>query len=97
MINVIFSNDGSHRPRLPSWIILTSKSFGMNNSVKVVAALGAGLIVGGILGVLFAPAKGSDLRQKIVDEGDELASKLRKKIKAVTEKACDQCEKATSA
>lgn len=68
----------------------------MNNSVKVVAALGAGLIVGGILGVLFAPAKGSELRQKIADEGDELASKLKKKIRAVTEKACDQCEKATS-
>lgn len=69
----------------------------MNNSVKVVAAVAAGMIVGGILGVLFAPAKGSEIRQKIVDEGDELASTLRKKIRAVTEKACDQCEKATSA
>lgn len=68
----------------------------MNNSVKVAAALAAGVIIGGILGVLLAPAKGSDIRQKIVDEGEELASKLKKKIKDVAEKACDQCEKATS-
>lgn len=36
----------------------------MKTSTKVAVALGVGLIVGGVLGVLYAPAKGSETREK---------------------------------
>jgi gas vesicle protein len=40
----------------------------------------AGLAVGAILGVLFAPAKGSDTRRKISDKGNEFAENLKNKF-----------------
>ena len=36
----------------------------MKTSSKVAVALGVGLIVGGLLGVLYAPAKGTETREK---------------------------------
>ncbi|MFA5814634.1 MAG: YtxH domain-containing protein [Bacteroidales bacterium] len=39
-----------------------------------------GLAIGVILGVLFAPAKGSETRQKISDKGNEFADTLKKKF-----------------
>lgn len=36
----------------------------MKTSSKVALALGVGLVVGGVFGVLYAPAKGSDTREK---------------------------------
>ena len=36
----------------------------MKTSTKVAVALGVGVVVGSILGVLYAPAKGSDTREK---------------------------------
>ena len=35
----------------------------MKTSTKVAVALGVGFVVGGILGVLYAPAKGSETRE----------------------------------
>ena len=35
----------------------------MKTSTKVGVALGLGLVVGGILGILYAPAKGSETRE----------------------------------
>jgi len=53
----------------------------MKNTSKVLIALGAGLAIGGILGVLFAPNKGSETRKKISDTGKKLADKITHKIK----------------
>lgn len=36
----------------------------MKTSTKVAVALGVGVVVGSILGVMYAPAKGSDTREK---------------------------------
>lgn len=36
----------------------------MKTSTKVAVALGVGLVVGSVLGVLYAPAKGADTREK---------------------------------
>ena len=52
----------------------------MKNSSKVLIALGAGLAIGGVLGVLFAPGKGSDTRKKISDAGNGLADKVKDTI-----------------
>ena len=41
----------------------------MNKTGKIVTAVAAGAAAGAILGVLFAPDKGSETRRKISDQG----------------------------
>jgi gas vesicle protein len=57
---------------------------------KVVLGALAGLAIGAIAGILFAPQKGSKTRKKILKKGDdyveELKSKFDKFYDAVTEK-----------
>jgi len=40
----------------------------MNRTAKIITAFAAGAAAGALLGVLFAPAKGSDTREKIKDK-----------------------------
>ncbi len=49
------------------------------NTGKVVLGTLAGLAIGGILGILFAPEKGSVTRQKIMDQGNDYADELKSK------------------
>ena len=50
------------------------------NNVKIVlGALLAGAAIGGTLGILFAPAKGSDTRKKISKKGEEMKDDLQAK------------------
>ncbi len=58
----------------------------MKNTSKVLIALGAGLAIGGILGVLFAPDKGVNTRHKIAENGKKIAEKFKHKVKAGKEK-----------
>ena len=51
----------------------------MKTSSKILVALGAGLVVGGVLGVLFAPDKGAETRKKISDAGKKFADKITAK------------------
>lgn len=44
----------------------------MERNNKLLIAAGVGLAIGGVLGLLFAPAKGSDTRHKIKDAGTKL-------------------------
>lgn len=53
----------------------------MKNTSKILIALGAGLAIGGLLGVLFAPDKGSVTRHKIADGSKKLADQFGRKIK----------------
>jgi len=45
---------------------------------KILIGVLSGLVAGLAIGVLTAPAKGSDTRQKISDSADELKRKLRR-------------------
>ncbi|SHG19508.1 YtxH-like protein [Flavobacterium fluvii] len=46
---------------------------------KVVLGTVAGLAIGGILGILFAPQKGSVTRQQILEKGNDYADELKSK------------------
>lgn len=49
-------------------------------------SLGIGLAVGGILGVLFAPDKGSETRRKIKESGNKLTGSVKNKLNLTKEK-----------
>ncbi|MBK9478747.1 MAG: YtxH domain-containing protein [Bacteroidetes bacterium] len=57
---------------------------------KVVVGLLAGVAIGALAGILFAPDKGSKTRKQLVDKGedlvDDLKSKLDGMLNSVTEK-----------
>jgi gas vesicle protein len=51
-----------------------------SDNLKVVAALLAGAVAGTVLGLLFAPAKGTDTRKKALDGAKDLANSLKNKV-----------------
>jgi len=61
----------------------------MKNSSKVIIALAAGVAVGGILGLLFAPAKGSETREKIKSKASDLADNVKDRMAQGKEKLAD--------
>lgn len=50
------------------------------SSGKVVVALLAGIAAGAVLGILFAPAKGSDTRKEISGKGEGLKESIKEKF-----------------
>lgn len=59
---------------------------GNSNNGKIIAALLTGAAIGGALGILFAPDKGSETRKKIADKGNELTGTVKDKFNAVVNK-----------
>ena len=51
----------------------------MNENGKIVTALLAGLAAGAVLGLLFAPDKGSETRDKISDSLSDLGDELKER------------------
>jgi gas vesicle protein len=71
-----------------------------NNNGKLLGAILLGAAIGGALGILFAPDKGSETRKKIATKGndltdavkekfDRIVDKFRKEVDAVKEQASD--------
>jgi gas vesicle protein len=51
-----------------------------SDSGKVFMGLLAGLAAGALLGILFAPDKGSETRKKVVSKGEEVTDGLKNKF-----------------
>lgn len=65
----------------------------MKNTSKILIALGAGLAIGGVLGVLFAPDKGANIRHKIAENGKKFTDQLKSKVKLGKAKMEEQLAK----
>lgn len=79
----------------------------VSNTGKVIGAIFLGAAIGGVLGVLFAPDKGSETRKKISKKGndftdavknkfDAIVDKFRKEVEEVKEQAADLAENGKS-
>ncbi|RKE49594.1 YtxH domain-containing protein [Sphingobacterium detergens] len=68
----------------------------MNDTSKVALALLAGLAAGAALGVLFAPDKGSDTRDKINDSLSDLSDAIRERAEEQFDQLNDFKEKIVS-
>ena len=64
----------------------------MNTSGKILAAVAAGIAAGAVLGILFAPGKGSETRRKLNEEGKKFAEDLKDKFSKGKEKFKDMKE-----
>ena len=53
---------------------------------KVITGLVAGMAAGAILGILFAPDKGSETRRKISKKGNDLTDAVKEKFDAIVDK-----------
>lgn len=51
-----------------------------SNNGKIVLGVLAGLAAGALLGILFAPDKGSETRKKIIDKGEEAGDGIKEKF-----------------
>jgi len=57
-----------------------------NNTGKVIGAIFLGAAIGGALGILFAPDKGSETRRKISKKGNDLTDAVKEKFDAIVDK-----------
>jgi gas vesicle protein len=53
----------------------------MKNIYKILISLGIGAVIGSILGVLFAPAKGTETREKLAEAGKKWKERFDHKVK----------------
>lgn len=61
---------------------------------KVVLGTVAGLAIGGILGILFAPEKGSVTRKQIMDKGTDYADELKSKYSDLADTIAEKFQSA---
>jgi gas vesicle protein len=58
----------------------------MNNTSKILTAFAIGAAAGALLGILFAPDKGSETRKKINEEGKKMSDAIKDKFNDAKEK-----------
>lgn len=63
----------------------------MKNNNLLLGILG-GVAIGATLGILFAPAKGSDTRKKIADKGSDLKENFKDSLSKLSEKISKSVE-----
>ena len=62
------------------------------NSIKVALGIMAGIAVGAVAGILFAPAKGSSTRRRIIHLGEEYSDELKERFEDLVETISEQYE-----
>jgi gas vesicle protein len=62
------------------------------DSGKLVLAALAGAATGALLGILFAPEKGSVTRRKIVEKGEDYAETLKEKFNEFVDQVAEKYE-----
>lgn len=62
------------------------------SSGKVLLGILAGAAAGAMLGILFAPDKGSNTRKKIVSKGEEYAEDLKEKFGEFVDNVAEKYE-----
>lgn len=50
---------------------------------KIILGVLAGVAAGSLIGILFAPDKGTETRKKIVHKGDEYVDNLKEKVNGI--------------
>jgi len=65
-----------------------------NDSGKVLGALLVGAVMGGVLGILFAPAKGSETRKQITGDSDDITKSLKETFDSLLKEAKKEIESA---
>jgi len=63
-----------------------------SNGIGVVVALFTGLAVGAVLGVLFAPKSGKEIRKDLMDKGEKFMEMGKESVSDVVEKTKDFVE-----
>jgi gas vesicle protein len=46
--------------------------------IMLLAGLGAGLLIGGALGIFFAPYAGREMRMRLLDAADDIADRVNR-------------------
>ncbi len=64
-----------------------------NNTGKLIGALLLGAVVGGALGILFAPAKGSETRKKLSAKGTDMSDAMSDKFEDFVDDVKKEVEK----
>lgn len=68
----------------------------MNDSGKILAALLAGLAAGAAIGILFAPEKGTDTRDKLSESLKDLGDAIKERSAEQIEQIKDLSDKVSS-
>lgn len=66
-----------------------------HNTGKIIGALLVGAAIGGALGILFAPDKGSVTRKKLFSKGEDLKDTLKEKYNGLLDGQKIKAEKTT--
>ncbi|GGA99413.1 YtxH domain-containing protein [Puia dinghuensis] len=64
----------------------------MNNTSKILLSFIAGAAIGGAIGILLAPDKGSETRRKIAEKGSDIGDSITSFGESVKEKFNDVVE-----
>ena len=68
----------------------------MNTTSKILLGFIAGAAIGGALGILLAPDKGSETRRKIVEKGSELGDTISEGVSGFGEKVKEKFKNSMS-